>query len=68
MKDPITLGAVLSGATLFTLSVWKTRRLRWLALCIGIAALVWALGGEASAITLATGDGLSLPNCPLVAR
>jgi hypothetical protein len=48
MKDPTTLGAAVSAALLIVLSAWKSRRLRWLALFVAAAVLVWALGSEAS--------------------
>jgi hypothetical protein len=50
MKDPTTVGAVTSAATLFILSVWKSHLLRWLAICIGAAALAWVLGSEGCAL------------------
>ena len=53
MKDPTTLGAVISAAILLMLSVWKSRPLRWLALFIAVAALTWAFVSEApSAVVL----------------
>ena len=65
MKDPTTLGVVTSASTLLVLSVWKSRILRWLALFAAGAALVWALGGETSAVAprsmpaRSTGDHLN---------
>jgi hypothetical protein len=48
MKDPTTVGTVLSAGTLFVLSVWKTRRLRWIAIGVASALLIWAVSSEAS--------------------
>ena len=47
MKDPTTLGVVISAAILLVLSVWKSRLLRWLALSIAAAALMWVFVSEA---------------------
>lgn len=48
MKDPVTVGILLSSCMLFAILTWQTRLLRWLAICTVCAALGWTvLGGEA---------------------
>ena len=45
MKDPVSIGAVVSMGVLVLLAVWKTRRLRWIIL--SVLALLFVLGAWA---------------------
>jgi hypothetical protein len=43
MKDPVTFGAVFSGATMLLLATWKSRVWRWVSLSVAIVALLWVV-------------------------
>ena len=50
MKDPVTLGTALSGGTMLVLAIWKSRALRWFAICAAIVALVWAIRADPASV------------------
>ena len=43
MEDPITAGVILSAAFLLVLAAWNAPVLRWVAICLALGMLVWAV-------------------------
>ena len=43
MNDPIAAGAILSAAFLLVYATWNAPLLRWVAICLALGVLVWAV-------------------------